>query len=99
MMGFGFVVARFALWLRLLAVTAPVATTPRHHLSVWFGTTLVLLGVVTNVVAAARHHRYLRALDRGDPDPTLRPTLAIAVAGVLAAVGVAMAAYLLLDAD
>lgn len=99
MMGFGFVVARFALWLRLLAVTTPATATTHHHLSVWFGTTLVLLGVVTNVVAAARHRRYVRALDGGDPYPTLRPTLPLTIAGVLAAVGLAMAAYLLVDAS
>jgi putative membrane protein len=94
MMGFGFVVARFALWLRALGTSAPQVPQSTHHLSVWFGTALVLLGVVTNVAAAHRHRRYLRALDGGDPDPDLAPTLAITVAIVLAAVGVAMAAYL-----
>ena len=98
MMGFGFVVARFALWLRLLAVGVPGAPTPRHHLSVWFGTTLVLLGVVATSVAAMRHRRYVRALDAGESDPDLPASVVIGLAAILAAVGVAMAALLVLDA-
>ncbi len=94
MMGFGFVVARFALWLRAFATAVPHDPPPQHPLSVWFGMALVLLGVVTNLVAAARHRRYVRALDAGDPDPSLRPDLAVAIAVALAAIGLAMAAYL-----
>src|SRR5690349_13588992 len=95
MMGFGFVVARFALWLRALPMLASAAPPPPgHHLWVWFGTALVLLGVATNATAARRHRRYVRALDAGDPDPDLRAALPIAIANVLAAVGIAMAAYL-----
>jgi putative membrane protein len=93
MMGFGFVVARFALWLHALPLAAP-AEPPPHHLSVWFGTALVLLGVATNVIAARRHRRYVRALDAGERDPELGTALAITIAMLLAAVGVAMAAYL-----
>ena len=51
MMGFGFVVARFALWLRAFAGPAPAEPSTGYHLSVWFGMALVLLGVVTNGVA------------------------------------------------
>jgi len=95
MMGFGFVVARFALWLRALPILANAEPRPSaHHLSVWFGTALVLLGVATNAIAARRHRRYVRALDAGDPDPDLRASLPIAIANVLATVGIAMAAYL-----
>lgn len=97
MMGFGFVVARFALWLRALAAVTPAEPPSRHHLSAWFGVTLVLLGVATNVVAAVRHRRYVRALDAGTPDPALDPLLAIALAAVLAAIGVAMATYLVME--
>jgi putative membrane protein len=94
MMGFGFVVARFALWLRAFAVTAPSEPQPRYHLSVWFGMALVLLGVLTNGIAAKRHERYVRDLGAGNPDPELKPMLGITVAFVLAVIGLAMAAYL-----
>lgn len=99
MMGFGFVVARFGLWLRAFAAAAaPTEPLSRHHLSAWFGVALVLLGVLTNAVAAVRHRRYVRDLDAGIADPTLDPLLAVALAAVLAAIGLAMAAYLVLEA-
>jgi putative membrane protein len=97
MMGFGFVVARFALWLRRIALATAPAAPPTHHLSTWFGTALVVIGVATNLLAAHRHRRYLRALDAGDPDPSLDPTLATTIALLLAAVGLAMAAYLTIE--
>ena len=98
LMGFGFVVARFALWLRAVAAVAPVEPTPGHHLSAWFGVALVLLGVATNVVAAIRHRRYVQALDAGVSDPELDPLLGVGLAAVLAAIGLAMAAYLVIGA-
>lgn len=98
LMGFGFVVARFALWLRAVAALAPAEPAPGHHLSAWFGVALVLLGVATNVVAAIRHRRYVRALDAGASDPELDPLLGVGLATVLAAIGLAMAAYLVIGA-
>jgi putative membrane protein len=95
MMGFGFVVARFGLWLRALDVAAPVEPASRPHLSAGFGVALVLLGVATNVIAAVRHRRYVRALDAGSPDPELDPLLGVGLAAVLAAIGLAMVAYLM----
>jgi putative membrane protein len=97
MMGFGFVVARFALWLRTIALATAPAPPPTHHLSIWFGTALVLIGVATNLLAAHRHRRYLRALDAGDADPSLEPTFATTIAMLLAALGLAMAAYLAIE--
>jgi putative membrane protein len=97
MMGFGFVVARFALWLHLLGAAAPAEPPSRAHLSGWFGVALVLLGVATTIVAAVRHRRYVSALDAGTPDPALAPLLGVVLAGVLAAIGLAMAAYLVIE--
>jgi putative membrane protein len=97
MMGFGFVVARFGLWLRALAAAAPAEPPSRHHLSAWFGVALVLLGVASNAVAAVRHRRYVRELDAGIADPELDPLLGVALAVVLAAIGLAMAAYLVTE--
>lgn len=96
MMGFGFVVARFGLWLHALAAATPAEPPSRYHLSAWFGVALVLLGVATNAVAALRHRRYVRDLDAGIADPALDPLLAIGLAAVLAAIGLGMVAYLLM---
>jgi putative membrane protein len=92
-MGFGFVVARFGLFLRELSVTAqPVPHTP--HFSVWIGTALVLIGVVVNLLAAVHHVRLVRDLNRGVASFERPSAMAISVAVVLAVVGIAMAVYL-----
>ncbi|MFO0896553.1 MAG: DUF202 domain-containing protein [Pirellulales bacterium] len=101
MMGFGFVVARFGLFLRELAAThalaagrgAPVAA-PHHSVSLWVGTGLVLAGVIATLVAAGEHVRFIRRLERGDPEPTTPWSLALLVACVLAALGLAVTAHL-----
>ena len=63
MMGFGFVVARFGLFLRELAAAQGAPSPHRVGLSLWIGTTLVLLGVVVNLFAAVRHFRTVRRLE------------------------------------
>ncbi len=93
LMGFGFVAARFGLFLRELSVTTqPVPQTT--HFSVWAGTALVLIGVAVNLLAALHHVRLVRDLNRGITSFNRPSTLAIGVALLLAAVGIAMAVYL-----
>jgi putative membrane protein len=95
LMGFGFVVARFGLFLREVAA-AGRAEPPRHAgLSLYVGTSLLALGVVVNVAASVKHWRTVRRLRRGEPVWPEGPSLATLVSGVLALLGVAMAAYLL----
>ena len=93
LMGFGFVVARFGLFLRELSV-ATQAVPQTTHFSVWAGTALVLIGVAVNVLAALHHVRLVRDLNRGVTSFNRPSTLAIGVALVLAGVGIAMAIYL-----
>jgi putative membrane protein len=93
LMGFGFVVARFGLFLRELSIAEqPLPQTT--HFSVWIGTALVLIGVAVNLLAALHHVRLVRDLNRGITSFNNPSTLAIAVALVLAAVGISMAVYL-----
>ncbi len=93
MMGFGFVVARFGLFLRAFS-DAHGVTASHTRLSLWVGVTLVTLGVVVNGFAAVRHARFTRRFDAGDQT---RPSSAasILVAGTLAVVGFLVAIYLL----
>jgi putative membrane protein len=96
MMGFGFVVARFGLFLREIEATRPGATAPQQfRLSLWFGTALVLMGVLSNIVAAIHYHKRVNDLRRGvwEIDPLTHAGTVIAYA--LALVGVAVAVYLL----
>src|SRR5882724_9972781 len=87
LMGFGFVVARFGLFLREMAAAERAHEPHRLGLSLWIGTTLVLLGVVVNISAAFRHWRTVGRLARNEP-LTFRPlSLGIIVAVFLAALG------------
>ena len=95
MMGFGFVVARFGLFLRELGAAAPNIPVKSTGFSLWTGTALVLAGVVVNAVSTTQYLRSIRDLNEGR-DTTGRPsTLAVALSVVLCVVGTAMAFYLL----
>jgi len=95
LMGFGFVVARFGLFLRELALSDHV-TVPLHAngLSLPVGVAMIVAGILVNLVAAVRHHRYLLVLDQGRL-PTAHGTLfPFLLAGFLAVIGLAVAIYL-----
>lgn len=95
LMGLGFVVARFGMFLRELGAVEHVETANRTGFSLVIGTLLIALGVVVTLAAAWEHGRFLRHLDTAT---AYRPrhSLSVAVALVLAAIGVGMCAYLLL---
>ena len=95
MMGFGFVVARFGLFLRELASVEAVQPKQQPTISLWVGTTLVLLGVVVNVLAAARHWSTIRRLNRGQPIRFGPLSLGIIVALLLGVLGLLIAGYLI----
>jgi putative membrane protein len=95
LMGFGFVVARFGLFLQQLQVVDQGFSARSYGVSLWFGTTLVLLGVIVNLSSAWRHVRLVRQLDRGEPESSRSFTFAVAIALFLALCGLAMAIYLI----
>ncbi len=92
LMGFGFVVARFGLFLQEVQV-ARSAPVPSYGFSLRFGIVLIALGVVVEILAGWNHVRLLKRLDRGDGGPVAR-THAVVIAFILALVGLAMTAYL-----
>lgn len=95
LMGFGFVVARFGLFLRELATTRPDLHLRSSGFSLWVGTSLLIIGVVTNIGSAIRHIQVIERLRTG-ADTIVRPSYtAIAVAFILGLIGIAMAVYLL----
>lgn len=92
LMGFGFVVARFGLFLRAL----PVAGAPPHTgWSSGFGVALVLLGVAVCVLAGFEYRAVLRRIDRAEPYRPPAWSLGLVVAALLAVLGLAMTGYLL----
>jgi uncharacterized protein (DUF302 family) len=94
LMGFGFVVARFGLFLQQLQVVEHAPSTQSYSMSLWFGTALIAVGVVVNLLSAWHHLRLVRELDRGGPAPSRPSTQAVLIALFLALVGLAMAIYL-----
>jgi putative membrane protein len=95
LMGFGFVVARFGLFLRGIALASKTPPPPRAPgWSLWIGIALVVLGVAVTLLAAAEHLRILKRLNRAEPYLPPKWSLGLVVALVLAAIGLAMTGYL-----
>jgi putative membrane protein len=92
-MGFGFVVARFGLYLAEIHGGAA----PSDRFSLWSGTAFIAVGVAVNLLSTRRHLRVVEALNRGQLADLRRPSQpAVVLALFLALVGVAMALYLTL---
>jgi len=94
LMGFGFVVARFGLFLRELSASGSPLPLPRHALSLPIGISLILLGIVVTSTAALRHRTYVQALREGTFVAHFHSRLPFLMAVVLAALGAVMAGYL-----
>ena len=94
LMGFGFVVARFGLFLQQIQIIQQHAAA-KYGQSLWFGTALIGVGVIVNAYAAWHHTVLVRRLQRGG-DATVHPWRQAAVVAVLlVCVGIAMAIYLI----
>jgi putative membrane protein len=95
LMGFGFVVARFGLFLQQMQTLRETPGHQSYGLSLWFGTALIAAGVLLNVFAGFHHFSLVRKLDSGET-PRSHPTAQVlAVTFFLALVGLAMTIYLL----
>lgn len=101
LMGFGFVVARFGLFMREIAVARELATHaelaagPRTGLSVWAGTGLLAVGVAVMVMAAARFRAFAGNFARGLPVQATGVGPELIVAATVAGIGVVLMMYLM----
>jgi putative membrane protein len=97
LMGFGFVVARFGVFLREIEAVRHAALQPAPRgLSLWIGTALVVLGVIVNLLVAVEHLRLTR---QTRATPSIGPRtwlLGVCVALALSFLGAAMTVYLVL---
>jgi putative membrane protein len=92
--GFGFVVARFGLFLR---ETQPALDGVAAHgpgLSLPLGIGLIALGTIVTIVSAVRHRRYVSAIDAGNFRLAYGSGFAVTVAVVLMLVGAVMVVHL-----
>ena len=97
LMGFGFVVDRFGLFLRALEYegkgTLPSSTT---SISFWIGIIFILLGVLINVVSAIEHYFVTERINRGEPPIVRKWPLGSLVSILLAIIGLGMTTYLVI---
>jgi putative membrane protein len=95
LMGLGFVVARFGLFLRQLGLERGAATTQDSSLAGWIGIGLVAAGVAATVLAAVR---FLRAREQIEAGRFQAEVYAEGFVVVLTlAAGLALVAYLALN--
>ena len=94
LMGFGFVVARFGLFLREIAASG-AGVHRSTTFSVWMGSMLLLLGVGTNVYGAVLHWQRLKQFRDGNFNEFNRFAAAPILGIVLGLVGVVLTVYLL----
>ncbi|MGB8323484.1 MAG: DUF302 domain-containing protein [Candidatus Acidiferrum sp.] len=95
LMGLGFVLARFGLFLQEFNFNQPNVKSAHYGLSIWFGTTLIFLGVFAAVFSLIRYLRLMEHLRKGRDSFSQASTLGIVVAVILAILGLAMSFYLI----
>jgi putative membrane protein len=96
LMGVGFAVARFGLFLRELRESQTHSILHGTGLSLYAGVALVILGVGVNVTAVTEHVRTVHALRAGTWIPGRVSSNAIILALLLAFLGIGIAVYLIL---
>lgn len=96
-MAFGFVVARFGLFLRLVATQQgqglPAAEL-HNRLSNALGIALVLIGVACMIVGAIQHRSYVSTLPPADVPRSHAPIYPITLSVLLSILGLVLAGYL-----
>jgi len=93
-MAFGFVVARFGLFLRLLQVQGGESTV--HGFSPYLGAALVVLGSVATGAGALEYRRFCRQLGPEELPTPRAPFLPLALAWALVALGSILVVILLI---
>jgi putative membrane protein len=99
LMGFGFVIARFGLFLREIAEANRLVVKPYPwitEVNTITGTGLLLLGVVILLISVWNHQQTVERLHRGELVLPSRWSLSVIVCLLLAVTGMGLAIYLAL---
>ena len=96
LMGIGFAVSRFGLFLRQVTAADSHLPTRTTGLSLWSGVVLVALGVVVTLSSVLRHIQLIHELSSGTWQPGRISRDAVILGLILAAIGIGMTIYLLL---
>src|SRR5947208_226140 len=94
LMGFGFVVARFGLFLRELIAARHLPERRGLAVSLYLGVALILLGVGVNLASGWLTWRFLRRHPSTGPELPATMPLGLVLSFLVALVGVAMSVYL-----
>lgn len=95
LMGFGFIIARFGLYLRELAIMQGMAPSHRAVFSELIGVILVFVGVVMSVISAVQHVGFVNRYNRGEVPRFRVLSMEVIVSGLLALLGLGLMGYLL----
>ena len=95
LMGFGFVVARFGLFLQQIQLVERLPAQHTSGLSLWFGTALIVAGILVTVLSCVRHVRMVRDFDNNRTSSVRSVRLIVAASVFMAIVGIVMAVSLL----
>jgi putative membrane protein len=94
-MALGFVIARFGLFLQLVALQAPAGRPQASSaLSAMLGIAFVLAGAAASLAATIQHRRFIATLPVADRPRSYSGALGIAFGLFLSAVGLVLAVYL-----
>jgi putative membrane protein len=98
LMALGFVIARFGLFLRLVASQAPHPS-PQHGstVSAVLGVAFVLFGSLAILGSTVQHQRFIATLPRQDLPPRYSRSFALVLCFFVAALGIALGVYLALS--
>lgn len=94
LMAFGFVVARFGLFLRELEKVRGTPVPNSGNVSAWTGTAIICVGVTLLLVAGLRFARFASEFKKGLPPRLPSIGVEISLALLMAAIGIGLAVYL-----
>lgn len=97
LMGFGFVVARFGLFLREMAVAEHTVVQHSTAMSFWVGTGLIVLGVLVIGGGALQHISIMRRFARQEPWKPKVSLLGLTLTVVLIGIGATLTGYLVMS--
>lgn len=92
-MAFGFVVARFGLFLRLLRVQA--GSTSSHGLSPYLGAALVGLGVLATAAGAVQYRHFIGQLPQSQRPRSASPRMILLLALAIIVIGAVLGVVVL----
>jgi putative membrane protein len=96
LMGFGFVVARFGIFLEQIHPPQHLSAARAHEFSPWFGAALITTGALVNLFSARRFMHLAGEADRNQFADRSLSRQGVFVASFLTLVGIAMTIYLIL---